>query len=405
MNPDSKMLLDEMHRLFQESDRKWDARFADADRKWDARFAECSRDLEQRLGDIDESIIKRFSDADDALTTRFAESDLNWERRITDSEIRQAELVVAAELRQEARLTAVVKATGSLESWRQESEGAVDDLKLKMSKLTKYMDRSVIDNPSASIGVISSAPSSVEHAAAHTPADYSAARPSGHGVLPTTRVDGLGEIFSQIHSPANGMHVNPQHPLPVHAFHSNNVIYEENQPNSHRLPKFNFPTYDGDTTKLWISQAEDYFDMYGVPPRLWVRVAGMHFNGAAKRWIQSLDRPSHLIPWTEFCQLLLDRFARNQHETFLRQMFHISQSTTVIDYVERFSSLVDQLKAYTKTPDMHTYVTRFVDGLRSDIRVVVAMQRPPNLDTAYSLALLQEEVSAPPPKSEVLKGC
>jgi hypothetical protein len=300
----------------------------------------------------------------------------------------------------------VVTATGSLESWRQESEGAVDDLKSKMMKLTKYMDRSVFDNTSESLGMISSGPSSVEQAAARSPADTSAARPSGHGVITTTRADGAGGNFSHFHSPGNGMHVFPHPTLPappIHELHSHTVISDEDNPHLHRLPKFPFPAYDGDTTKLWISQAEDYFDMYGVPPRLWVKVAGMHFNGAAKRWIQSLDRPRHLIPWSEFCQLLLDRFARDKHETLLRQMFHISQTTTVIDYVECFSSLVDQLKAYTKTPDMHTYTTRFVDGLRTDIRVVVAMQRPQTLNTAYSLALLQEEVSEPAKKSEYPK--
>jgi hypothetical protein len=34
-------------------------------------------------------------------------------------------------------VSTIVESTGALESWRQESEGAVDDLKLKMSKLTK----------------------------------------------------------------------------------------------------------------------------------------------------------------------------------------------------------------------------------------------------------------------------
>ena len=38
MNPESKLLIDEMHRRFAESDRKWDARFTEADQKWDARF-------------------------------------------------------------------------------------------------------------------------------------------------------------------------------------------------------------------------------------------------------------------------------------------------------------------------------------------------------------------------------
>ena len=52
---------------------------------------------------------------------------------------------------------------------------------------------------------------------------------------------------------------------------------------------------------------------------------------------------------------------------------------------------------------MHTFTTRFVDGLRPDIRVVVTMQRPPNLDTAYSLVLLQEEVAEPVKKFEYPK--
>lgn len=212
----------------------------------------------------------------------------------------------------------------------------------------------------------------------------------------------MGEISPK----SNGMHdsSHPKLPTPlIHDLHGYTTISDDDNPNLHRLPKFQFLAYDGDTTKLWISQAEDYFEMYGVPPRLWVKVAGMHFNGAAKHWIQSLDRPRHLIPWSEFCQLLLDRFARDQHETLLCQMFQIFQTTSVIDYVERFSSTIDQLKAYTKTPDMHTYTTRFVDGLRADIRVVVVMQHPKTLDTVYSLALLQEEVAEPSMKSEYPK--
>lgn len=34
-----------------------------------------------------------------------------------------------------------------------------------------------------------------------------------------------------------------------------------------------------------------------------------------------------------------------------------------------------------------------MDGLRDDIRAVIVVQGPQNLDTAYTLALLQEEVA------------
>lgn len=103
-------------------------------------------------------------------------------------------------------------------------------------------------------------------------------------------------------------------------------------------------------------------DMYHVPKPILVRVACMRFRSAAGRWISSLKQPDRL-PWPDFCQLLLDRFGRDQRDMLVRQMFHIHQTTTVIDYVERFSTLFDQLKAYQPKPDYHYYITRFVNGL------------------------------------------
>lgn len=41
-----------------------------------------------------------------------------------------------------------------------------------------------------------------------------------------------------------------------------------------------------------------------------------------------------------------------------------------------------------------------MDGLRADIRAVVTLQRPDNFNTAYHLALLQEEVGESAKKFE-----
>jgi len=91
--------------------------------------------------------------------------------------------------------------------------------------------------------------------------------------------------------------------------------------------------------------------------------------------------------------MVLERFGRNEHESPLRQLFHIKQTTSVVDYVDRFTQLVDQLVAYDTPGDSLFFTTRFIDGLRDDVRAVVAVQRPSNLDTACSLALLQDEVA------------
>lgn len=50
-----------------------------------------------------------------------------------------------------------------------------------------------------------------------------------------------------------------------------------------------------------------------------------------------------------------------------------------------------QLLAYGGANEPIYFVTKFVDGLKDNIRLAVMMLRPQDLDTACSLALLQEE--------------
>jgi hypothetical protein len=83
--------------------------------------------------------------------------------------------------------------------------------------------------------------------------------------------------------------------------------------------------------------------------------------------------------------------AREQHESLIRQLFHISQTGSVSDYVEQFASLIDELATYESHTDPLYYTMRFIDGLKHDIKTVIMVQRPPNLDVACALALVQEE--------------
>ena len=40
---------------------------------------------------------------------------------------------------------------------------------------------------------------------------------------------------------------------------------------------------------------------------------------------------------------------------------------------------------------------RFVDGLRANLKAMILVSRPQNLDAAVAMALVQEEVGAPSP--------
>jgi hypothetical protein len=113
----------------------------------------------------------------------------------------------------------------------------------------------------------------------------------------------------------------------------------------------------------------------------------MLVEGLTTRWLQSVERRLRTTGWNEFCALVHDRFSHDQHESLIRQLFHIRRGGSVAEYVEQFSELVDQLSSYESTPNLLYYAMRFVDGLHDDIKSMVVILRPSTLNPA----LVQEE--------------
>jgi hypothetical protein len=81
---------------------------------------------------------------------------------------------------------------------------------------------------------------------------------------------------------------------------------------------------------------------------------------------------------------------RNQHIVLIRRLYHIAQTGTVEDYVQRFSALVDSISAYETHLDPLHYLTCFLDGLKPAVRVLVAIQQPTDLEAAFTMALVYE---------------
>jgi hypothetical protein len=232
-------------------------------------------------------------------------------------------------------------------------------------------------------------------------------RPIGHSVDNFHREDGFGLVTTVVHPPVKGACRLPTPPIPPQpgrfntlgsslGGHSQNV----GGGGTGRLPKLNFPPFDGDNPKLWLSRSVDFLEMYEVEPHKWIKIATMHFIEPAARWLPSVELKLHSCSWATFESLVLERFGRDQHALLARQLFHIRQTGTVEDYVVKFAGLVDELTAYESRPDPLHYTMQFIDGLRDDIRAVVLIQHPTELDTTYVLAKLQDEVSMPPRKRE-----
>ena len=150
MNPDTKLILDELHK----SDTKWEQRFADLDAKWEARFG----------------------DADDT---------------------------------HEARIRRIEKVAAALESWQPNIEGTVDDLKLEVRKLNKHFERAVVNNVPPAAGIFP-VPAS---ASARPPAGSNADGPVGHREDYSHWEDGFGSVTTLLHPPVTGALPIPTPPL------------------------------------------------------------------------------------------------------------------------------------------------------------------------------------------------
>ncbi|XP_035816765.1 uncharacterized protein [Zea mays] len=169
------------------------------------------------------------------------------------------------------------------------------------------------------------------------------------------------------------------------------------------MPPMNFPVFDGSNPKLWKNRCETYFEYYAVPVEMWIRLAIMHFEGPALFWLESMEGRTREMNWGELCTALLTRFGRDQHNLLIRQFYHIFQTGSVSDYIEQFDLLLHQLLAHENHLTTTMVTARFVDGLKDELRAVVIIQRPADLDTTCSLALLQEEVMSTSGRRELRK--
>lgn len=106
------------------------------------------------------------------------------------------------------------------------------------------------------------------------------------------------------------------------------------------------------------------------------------------------------MTWKELGVSLCSKFDRDEHNHLLRRFFHLKQTNTVTEYIESFTNVVHPLLVHTPQMDSSLITNRFIDGLREDIKAVVLVQCPHDIDTAVSVALLQEEVTARSSKRE-----
>jgi hypothetical protein len=157
-----------------------------------------------------------------------------------------------------------------------------------------------------------------------------------------------------------------------------------------RMPRTNFPKFDGLNPKIWKEKAEKYFHMFQIPEEYKVDYATLHFISTAALWLQTYEAQHDIESWVQLCVAVCQKFGKDVYYTNMTKTLEIRQTSDVATYHQEFELLMHQLLTHNAALDDTFFVTKFLKGLKKEIRSAIILHKPRTVDAAISLALLQE---------------
>ena len=182
-------------------------------------------------------------------------------------------------------------------------------------------------------------------------------------------------------------------PPPYTTSNTQSGTFEQRNVEPHiRSPTVELPLFYGDNAYQWLQDCEGIFELAAISPENKIKWAAAHIHGKAKTWLNSANFNLHFVNWTQFCQLLLERFPdAGQHES-MDQFQHLRQHTTVGQYIDAFEEWMIMMKRDHGYLTAHFFTLRFLSGLKDPIKHAVKCHQPPDLRTAYWCARQEELV-------------
>ena len=143
---------------------------------------------------------------------------------------------------------------------------------------------------------------------------------------------------------------------------------------------------------MWKTNCEKYFSMYQVPFDIWSSFATLHFIGNAALWLQTYEELHCIESWAELVVAVHSKFGKDKYQEYLEELENLSQVTSVESYYSKFEELMHKLLVYNKGFDETFFVTKFVGGLKTEIKAAIKLHKPRTVDAVLSLAKTQVEL-------------
>jgi hypothetical protein len=159
-----------------------------------------------------------------------------------------------------------------------------------------------------------------------------------------------------------------------------------------KLPKVDFPMFEGEHPQVWKNRCEKYFRMYEIPVHLWVRFVTVNFKRNAALWLLTYEEQHDIDSWPDLCHAVEKKFGRDLYQNYMRDLLAIKQTSDVLEYSERFEQAKHRVLVHNRDIGEVLFVQKFIDGLKHNISRAIALHKPRTIDAALSFALMQEQL-------------
>lgn len=132
--------------------------------------------------------------------------------------------------------------------------------------------------------------------------------------------------------------------------------------------------------------------MYPVPFETWFSFATLYFVGNAAIWLQTYEELHSVESWAELCVVVHSKFGKDKYQEHLEELENMSQEGSVDEYYTKFEELMHKVLIYNRAFDDTYFVTKFMGGLKTEIKAAIKLHKPRSVDAALSLAKTQEEL-------------
>ena len=153
------------------------------------------------------------------------------------------------------------------------------------------------------------------------------------------------------------------------------------------LKRVELPVFDGVDAYAWFALAERFFRIGGYDDRAKLEVVSVSLAGDVLSWFNSEMNRRGFRSWIEFKQKLVSRFSKEKFRDPSQPFFAVKQTGTAAQYIHAFEDLSTQVTGLTDTQ----LEGIFMNGLKPEMREVVNMCKPVDLDEMISSTYQMED--------------